>query len=52
MGNKKTPRIYNLHKYGDFPKTQMTDADLPGLPENSRTVRRLKKKEQRKNRRR
>lgn len=52
MGNKKTPRIYNLHKYGCFFKTQMTDSDLPDLPENSRTVRRLKKKEQRKNKRR
>tara|TARA_R100000353_G_scaffold171174_1_gene135439 strand:+ start:512 stop:670 length:159 start_codon:yes stop_codon:yes gene_type:complete len=52
MGNKKTPRIYDLHKHGYFLKTKMTDSDLPDLPENSRTVRRLKKKEQRKNKRR
>lgn len=52
MGNKKTPRLYKLHKHGYFLNTQMTDSDLPDLPENSRTVRRLKKKEQRKNKRR
>lgn len=56
MGSKKTHiiRLKNKDrlKHADFFKTQMTDADLPDLLENSRIARRLKKKEERKNKRR
>ena len=56
MGSKKTHIIRLKNKdrvhWADFHKTQMTDADLPDLLENSRTARRLKKKEQRKNKQR
>ena len=39
-------------RYGNYLKTRMTDEDLPDLLENSRTARRLKKKEERKNKQR